>query len=488
MSTRWALVVLVSSSLLPACWLMQDTGAWNAGDDSDTDSSTDSSTIHDVPAGHLLWATSLDQGSPYAIAGLDGNTAVIVGYDGFIAHLDQNGELLWEQAMDGPAYDCFQDVTALDGGSFAVSGYFSATAEFGWDGDTLTSAGGRDGVVARFEADGELTWLRQIGGEKDDLAGSVSAAPSGQLAVAGSFEKQAVFGQGEPNETTLGPIYSDDAFVATFDAASGAFGWASRVDSPMDWDWDYPNEYLPVRVGAAANGSFRLTGVLAGPLTFCPDEPWEIALNSGDDVFLASYTADGPVEWAVMEGGGEEDFGRDVDVAPDGTAFVVGHYYGPLTFGAGDPGQTVLGSMGQADAFVASWDTAGQVEWAAYGGSSMRDEAYGVTALADGGVAITGYHRAAAFFGEGQDSETDLPFPDGSGYAAFVAVYNQAGQLAWATTAGGGWRTVGIAVDQAADGDLLVTGYFTGTAVFGQDEPNETALSSGYVFVAKYAL
>jgi hypothetical protein len=71
----------------------------------------------------------------------------------------------------------------------------------------------------------------------------------------------------------------------------------------------------------------------------------------------------------------------------------------------------------------------------------------------------------------------------------FVARYSPDGSFTWAKSAGGPDSDVGLAVCALSNYRVVVTGYFQGSATFGQGEPNETVLVSAGdddIFVARY--
>src|ERR1700753_4402652 len=72
-----------------------------------------------------------------------------------------------------------------------VTGGFSLTSRFGKK--TLTSTGGTDIFLAKFEDSGELRWLIQAGGPGDDVGNDLALDRDGNIYLAGSFTDSATF-------------------------------------------------------------------------------------------------------------------------------------------------------------------------------------------------------------------------------------------------------------------------------------------------------
>ncbi len=99
----------------------------------------------------------------------------------------------------------------MDGsGHSYVTGSFRGSATFGpgeTNETTLTSAGGIDIFVAKYDAAGALVWAKRAGGTGSDFGRGTAVDGSGNSYVTGFFgafgSAAATFGPGETNETTL---------------------------------------------------------------------------------------------------------------------------------------------------------------------------------------------------------------------------------------------------------------------------------------------
>ncbi|MCX6647331.1 MAG: hypothetical protein NTY09_13380, partial [bacterium] len=132
----------------------------------------------------------------------------------------------------------------------------------------------------------------------------------------------------------------------------------------------------------------------------------------------------------------------------------------------------------------------GTLAWAKRaGGSYYQDLSYEVTALADNSTVVTGAYGSSVTFGQGEPNATVLNSAGGTDI--FIAKYNANGTLAWAKRAGGSFNDAATAITTLSDSTTVVTGWYAGSAVFGQGEPNQTYLNAVgglNIFIAHYNL
>jgi hypothetical protein len=110
-------------------------------------------------------------------------------------------------------------------------------------------------------------------------------------------------------------------------------------------------------------------------------------------------------------------------------------------------------------------------------GSIGREGGWKVALLDDGSAYLVGGIAEAAVFGEGEPNETQ--FPSSVGWSdGYLARYAPDCSLDWVRRIGGGGEELSFDVAVLGDGSAAVVGYFrSDQIVFGEGEPNETALT-----------
>ena len=463
----------------------------------------------------------------------------------------------WAKQAGGPcAFPCgigFHQASAIavDGaGNSVVTGHITGSVVFGRGelNETTLVSEGNSLFIAKFDIHGALLWARAVGGDLRGLSIAVDAA--GNSYVAGNFR----FGAGFPDTPLIGPASGvGDFFIAKYDAAgdfvwarqggpdfvpglpgAGSIAWRIAVDSAGNsrltggfgtptgmtgffvarydaggsrvWvstameDEANPGAAAGTGVALDAAGNSYVVGDLVGSITFGLGEPRQTTLVGNSlfvhDFFVAKYGDDGRLVWAKQVGGTGFDQGLGIAADAAGHVHVTGTFDGTVTFGAGDPTETVL-TANFGDMFVARYNTDGSLEWARHAPGLGFGGGAAIAVDASGGSHVTGGFVASVTFGPGEANETVLSVDPGGSTNVFVAKYDSGGDLLWARAATGTFAAVGRAVAADTGGNTYITGDFAFVApfgglsslTFGLGEPNQTTLTTefaGEIFVARY--
>jgi hypothetical protein len=151
--------------------------------------------------------------------------------DIFVAKHNANGELQWVTRAGGVGSDGGLGIGVDGFGNSYVTGWFNGITHPGsaiyGQGEanetTLISAGDRDLFLAKYNSNGLLQWVKQAGagGASTDQGMGIAVDPLGTIYMSGFFgdhvaTASAIFGPGEPNQTTLTSVGGSDIFVAKF--------------------------------------------------------------------------------------------------------------------------------------------------------------------------------------------------------------------------------------------------------------------------------
>jgi WD40 repeat protein len=112
------------------------------------------------------------------------------GTDAFLAKLSPGGDPIWMRTLGGTGMDSGHDVAVDSSGSVYVGGVFDGTAGM-IAAPGLASVKGsasREGMVAKFSAEGEVLWIRPLGGPGSSRILGVAVDASGRVYGTGAFE------------------------------------------------------------------------------------------------------------------------------------------------------------------------------------------------------------------------------------------------------------------------------------------------------------
>ena len=90
------------------------------------------------------------------------------------------GEVEWGTSIGGGSSDFINSVVETTEGGYLIGGDFSSSIDLG-NGTTLTSKGDQDGMLIKYNAEGEVEWGTSIGGSSEDRINSVVETTEGGI-------------------------------------------------------------------------------------------------------------------------------------------------------------------------------------------------------------------------------------------------------------------------------------------------------------------
>jgi hypothetical protein len=286
--------------------------------------------LYGGPGNDRAWAAGYDADNDRAVIGGEFSESIDFGGDarttaggraGFLAAFDADGSHRWDVAMAGSGSATVRSLAVGSGGDVFVAGWFSGSIDFG-DGP-LTSAGGDDVFVAAYDEDGELVFAVPFGGDGDQRAHALALGFSGGLTVVGELA-----GSMQVAGDTLASAGLRDAFVLRLDDEDASPSWTARYGDADD--------QRATAVTVDRQGNVVLAGELEGSIAFGT----EVARAPGRrDAFVAKINASGEPLWSRAFGEpGNDSLQRVAAVFADNSRQItaVGSFEGTVDFGDGD--------------------------------------------------------------------------------------------------------------------------------------------------------
>jgi len=332
--------------------------------------------------------------------------------------LKEDSRLKWLSQVGTSGYDYANSVAVDSAGNVYTTGRTSGSLGG-------VNTGLYDGFITKHDSNGNLIWKQQLGTVGYDTSNSIALDSAGNIYINGWTD-------GSFDGTTA----DRDAFIAKYDN-NGNKLWVQEFGSSPDptnpnAGYDFSNGGMTV----GSNGSLYIVGSTYGSLG---------ATTAGEaDAFVTKYDSNGNWQWAKQLGTAAWDEAKGVAVDNAGNVFITGHTKGNLA--------SPTANQGDADAWVAKYDSSGNQTWIKQLGTVTEDVANAVAVDNLGSVYISGSTR-------GSDFNNPSQLLNSGDTNAFLAKFDSnSGNFIWSRQHGwGNYDTsTGIAADSA--GNVYITG------------------------------
>lgn len=248
-----------------------------------------------LPDGNVLLASRLDGQSTFGAGEANETVLSSVGFTGeigVVAKYSGDGTLVWARRVATGIFGLA--LAGMADGAFAITGSFDApsSSTFGEGAAAVRLDGdGLDVFVARFDADGNVSWAHRATGPDNDFSEGIAAQSDGtSIYITGHFGTNSMFpgltfAEDEAVPTTLTSVGQAEIFIASYDGA-GHLRWAKSAGGTGRDDEGHALAVL-------ADGSTMVTGLFGGlsqAATFGKGEANETVLTpTGTDIFVARF-------------------------------------------------------------------------------------------------------------------------------------------------------------------------------------------------------
>lgn len=349
------------------------------------------------------------------------------GDDIWFAKYSPNGQLVWAQSIGSNNTDNANSISLDTDGNIYLGGNFLNTIDFDpGSGVTELSAivsSNSDGFIAKYNNNGNFISAFQIGGASVDNVQQVEVDYEGNLVVTGNVSGICDF---DPSSSTFNLTAGFNTIFLAKYSANGQFIWAFILSSSG------PNNGQSI--GILLNNSIVLGAIFQGDFDADPGNDFvPISHNNNYDAFLGCYTSDGEYVWSGSIGGTGEDRINSLVVDEDNQIFVGGFFNATVDFDLAFETSEVT-SVGNDDAFLASYTSNGGLTWVRTWGGTGADEVQSVSINNQGRVSVSGGYNGIVDFNP--QSGVDLKTAIG-GTDAFVSVFSDNGNYINSVCVGG---------------------------------------------------
>jgi hypothetical protein len=374
----------------------------------------------------------------------------------------------WGTYYGGGGRDVGVSCAADCDGSVYLVGHTDSSNGIAQGGYQETYGGGlRDAFLAKFGPSGELEWSSYYGGDDRDSAGACAVDGQGQVYLAGSTRSTAGIAFNGFQQVYGG---GSDSFLAKFNG-QGELQWATYYGGG---EGDYGNACT-----VDSEGNVYLAGSTNSDSSISHLAHQETYGGGIRDAFLAKFGTSGELEWATYYGGSSTEQVRSCATDRYGNVYLAG--WTRSADGIFFNGHYEPASLESSDAFLAKFNTNGELQWGTYYGGEGDDDGNYCSVDEESNVYLVGdtfSDTNIAHLGHQDDR--------GGNKDGFLAKFNTSGQLRWGTYYGGNRDEFINSCANDESGNVYVTGSTSSTGAIAFNGHQNMLASDRDAFLAKF--
>lgn len=251
--------------------------------------------------------------------------------DLYAAKLSLDGKVIWEQYLGGDRDEFAGGIAGTNDGGALVVG----------DSESFSKKGYKDILITKLDENGKVVSQHTIGGEKSEIAKSLTRTTDGNFMMVGGRE--------------IARSGDFDFFLLKLDQ-NGQQVWAKNIGEE--------NEDILYGVAPTPDGGIVATG---STRSFGSEQR---------DLSVMYFDQSGELIWHKIYGFKYNEEGAAVTMTQDGGYMITG--------------STNSMGKGDYDIYVIALDNKGSLIWSDIYGDQNRDLAHGITRTTDGGLVIVG--------------------------------------------------------------------------------------------------
>jgi len=402
-----------------------------------------------------------------------------------VLSIAQAPEVVWAKTNGSTTFDIMRAIATDNTGNTITVGDFTETADLDPSSLTqnFTSQGSSDIAIRKLNADGEVVWIKVIGGLYGENGHDIAADNIGNIFVTGTFRGEVDF---DPSTSTFNVGNS-------LNTSAQAFVLKLNSDGELVWVVSFGSESSAqgLEIDSDALGNLVVTGTFKGTADFDPGSGvYNLDSNPANPSNLGTYIVKLNVNGEFVWGGtigGESGNNRpnDINFDPFGKVLITGTFGGTTDLDPTDAGTQMANSVGSDDIYVIKLNSDGSLFWAYSFGGSWGD--YGNAIIGDdwGNVYVTGQFRQTVDFDPGTGTDFLIA---GTAVNTFLQKFDSNGNYIWTKhLTGGQVEALDMIIDWS--NNLYLTGYYQNTVDFDPSVDVTSHISNNTsqdVFVAKY--
>lgn len=361
--------------------------------------------------------------------------------DAYIVKYTNDGNLVWAQQIGGTDPDWGWNVSVDQNGNVYYTGEYSVQGIFGQD--TFPANGVRDVFITKLDNDGNFQWTKVFGSTGLDKGKGIDVDKDGYIYATGFISDTVDVGG-----VTLGTYGATNGYLVKLDSQGN---YIHQVDIQPDFA-----EGLQIKCDNKGNvylcGDILYNNFINGfPVTGPTTLAWA-------DGFLAKMDTAFNVSWVNLVKSSFANMGESLAIS-DNYVYLTGFFthnadFSGIALTYNGTGATATDINSARDAYIAKYDTSGNIIWVTPFGSTGNDHSWDIDVTPEDNIYITGNFENTVQFGSSQltsQGATDV----------FMARLDSEGNFIWVKQHGGIDDVFGYAVCADQHQNIFFGGAYT---------------------------
>jgi gliding motility-associated-like protein len=388
--------------------------------------------------------------------------------DGFLCKFNPQGDLQWLRRIGGTNTDEIEALVII-GNSLYVTGSFRSSVLYFTATGLLLNSNGWDGFLAVYDLDGAFQQATRIfwGQSNERIRDMVYDQDRSQLVFTGSLKTQLIYDNGTVFDT-ITSTSAKDIFVAQSNLA----GKVSNIAT-----FEALNTGTRIKnINSCQNTGYFITGDIKGKILFTPTDSLE-GEDVNMDILCFKVDTGLTFDWGRKAGGPLWDHGNSSASDIYGNIYIDGQIEDDVYFDATATETVFIPEVGNEDIYIAKYNKLGTLQWVRRKGDAGKDDGYGLTQR-ENLVQFCGNFSGTVIF-----NIDTLRSSSTSDRNTGFAIFNPDGEEVGAQGVGGTLEDRGVNIVFTPSGNTVIAGYFLspdftiGDSVF----TNASATQQGFI-------
>jgi hypothetical protein len=239
-----------------------------------------------------------------------------------------------------------------------IAGSYQYTVDFDPNAGTIsqTSSGGTDTFFGKYSSNGDIVWIKSIGGSGEEDPVQIKEFDNGEILLVGRYDSGIDMNPSSLVNSLTSQGYTD-TYIGKY-SSSGAYIWGKSFGG-------WSAVIRPYSAATDQAGAALITGEFNNIIDFDPSTAikYDTAKGSSNsDIFIAKLDATGQLVWQRSPGSTGVEVGRSIVTDPVGNIYCSGTFRGSVNFNEG--GSSLVISTTTVDGYLLKLNPGGTALYA----------------------------------------------------------------------------------------------------------------------------